>query len=104
MNNILKPFVSVAYIMGVLCIPVSCSQPQKTENLTPVYTYKVVNTYPHDPQAFTQGLVFDNGFLYEGTGLYGKSSLRKTVSRIGSQVPVPEPIFSKSSSLVYALQ
>lgn len=34
----------------------------------PVYTYEVVNTYPHDPKAFTQGLVFHNGFLYEGTG------------------------------------
>jgi glutamine cyclotransferase len=36
-----------------------------------------MNTYPHDPDAFTQGLVFKNGFLYEGTGLNGKSSLRK---------------------------
>jgi glutamine cyclotransferase len=34
----------------------------------PVYTYEIVNTYPHDPKAFTQGLVFHNGFLYEGTG------------------------------------
>ena len=33
------------------------------------YTYKVVNTYPHDRDAFTQGLVFENGVLYEGTGL-----------------------------------
>ncbi|MGA1870110.1 MAG: glutaminyl-peptide cyclotransferase [bacterium] len=43
----------------------------------PEYTYVVITTYPHDPTAFTQGLVFDNGFLYEGTGLYGSSSLRK---------------------------
>ena len=41
------------------------------------YTYRVVNVYPHDPSAFTQGLVFDDGFLYESTGLYGKSRLRK---------------------------
>jgi glutamine cyclotransferase len=41
------------------------------------YTYTVVATFPHDPQAFTQGLVFDNGLLYEGTGLNGRSSLRR---------------------------
>lgn len=40
------------------------------------YTYHVVNEYPHDDEAFTQGLVFDNGFIYEGTGLYGKSTVR----------------------------
>ncbi len=43
----------------------------------PVYPVTIINTYPHDPDAFTQGLVFKDGFLYEGTGLYGKSSLRK---------------------------
>ncbi|MDQ3249699.1 MAG: glutaminyl-peptide cyclotransferase, partial [Chloroflexota bacterium] len=43
----------------------------------PVYTYKVINTYPHDPTAWTQGLLFDNGALYEGTGLLGQSVLRK---------------------------
>ena len=40
------------------------------------YTYSIVNVYPHDRTAFTQGLVFENGFLYESTGLYGNSSLR----------------------------
>jgi glutamine cyclotransferase len=42
-----------------------------------VYSYEIVNTYPHDNGAFTQGLVFEDNFIYEGTGLYGKSSLRK---------------------------
>jgi glutaminyl-peptide cyclotransferase len=40
-------------------------------------TYEVVNVYPHDPAAFTQGLIFHDGYLYESTGLYGESSLRK---------------------------
>lgn len=43
----------------------------------PTYTFHIVRTYVHDREAFTQGLVFDGGILYEGTGLYGKSSLRK---------------------------
>lgn len=44
---------------------------------TPVCGYEVVNTYPHDPTAYTQGLVYLNGTLYESTGLYGDSSLRR---------------------------
>jgi len=40
------------------------------------YAYSVVNTYPHDRNAFTQGLVYENCFLYESTGLYGESTLR----------------------------
>ncbi len=39
-------------------------------------TYRIVHTYPHDPHAFTQGLVYVDGHLYESTGLRGKSSLR----------------------------
>jgi len=55
----------------------SCSQPRSASQPVTIYTYKIVNTYAHDRNAFTQGLAFDNGFLYEGTGQYGNSSLRK---------------------------
>ena len=50
------------------------------------YSYQVVNEYPHDPGAFTQGLVFDDGYLYEGTGLYGASSLRLVALETGQVV------------------
>ncbi|TFG94709.1 MAG: glutaminyl-peptide cyclotransferase, partial [Calditrichales bacterium] len=43
----------------------------------PVYTYFIINKIPHDYQAFTQGLVFDGGFLYESTGRHKQSSLRR---------------------------
>jgi len=43
----------------------------------PVYGYRIIHAYPHDPGAFTQGLIFSDGVLYEGTGLQGRSSLRK---------------------------
>lgn len=49
----------------------------------PIYTYQVVQTYPHDPNAFTQGLSYQDGFLYEGTGLKGRSSLRKVYLESG---------------------
>lgn len=44
---------------------------------TPVYGYEVVQVFPHDRQAFTQGLVYHEGFLYEGTGRNGQSTIRK---------------------------
>jgi glutamine cyclotransferase len=50
---------------------------EKSVNQTPTYGYRIINRYPHDPKAFTQGLVFVDGFLWEGTGLRGRSSLRK---------------------------
>jgi len=48
-----------------------------------LYGYKIVNVYPHDPSAFTQGLIYEGGYLYEGTGLYGKSTLRKVELKTG---------------------
>jgi glutamine cyclotransferase len=49
----------------------------------PVSTVRIVNTFPHDPQAFTQGLVALNGELYEGTGRNGQSSLRRVALDTG---------------------
>jgi glutamine cyclotransferase len=49
----------------------------------PMYTYQVVRSYPHDPGAFTQGLEYVNGNLYEGTGLKGRSSIRKVKLETG---------------------
>ncbi len=48
-----------------------------------LYTYEIINEYPHDMEAFTQGLEFYQGFLYEGTGQKGKSSLRRTKLETG---------------------
>jgi glutaminyl-peptide cyclotransferase len=50
---------------------------------TAVYGYEVVRVYPHDPGAFTQGLIFVDGVLYESTGLNGKSSLRRVKLETG---------------------
>ena len=47
------------------------------QGTTPVDTYRVVKSYPHDSAAFTQGLIYRDGFLYESTGQQGRSSLRK---------------------------
>lgn len=48
-----------------------------------LFSYVLVGTFPHDPEAFTQGLAWDNGNVYEGTGLYGQSSLRRVDLQTG---------------------
>ncbi|HEX5419121.1 MAG TPA: glutaminyl-peptide cyclotransferase, partial [Gammaproteobacteria bacterium] len=57
------------------------------------WTVHVVAAYPHDPMAFTQGLVIDHGQLYEGTGLNGMSSIRRVALETG-KVEKIEPISS----------
>lgn len=60
--------------------------------------YRVVASYPHDPDAFTQGLVFIDGVLVEGTGLNGRSSLRRVelaTGRVLQQVDLPAQWFGE---------
>jgi glutamine cyclotransferase len=71
---------------------------QEAASGLPVYGYKIVNIYPHDPTAFTQGLIYESGFLYEGTGLYGKSTLRKVELKTGKVLkllPLPPGYFGE---------
>jgi glutamine cyclotransferase len=49
----------------------------------PTFGYQVVRSYPHDRNAFTQGLIFRDGVLYEGTGLNGRSGIRKVKLETG---------------------
>lgn len=55
----------------------------KPRNEIPTYTYKVIQERKHDAKAFTQGLIFHDGFLFESTGLNGKSSIRKVDPETG---------------------
>jgi len=68
-------------------IPSEPSQPPASRPpLNGRYTYEVVNAYPHDPDAFTQGLVYRDGVLYEGTGKEGSSSLRRVRLETGEVI------------------
>jgi len=65
---------------------------------TPVFTYQVVHTFPHDRTAFTQGLEFRDGFLYEGTGLNGHSTLRREKLETGQvleRIDIPGEYFGE---------
>ena len=69
-----------------------CAAPLESQRraaaVAPVQRYKVVGSYPHDPRAFTQGLVYNDGVLYEGTGLNGQSSIRKVRLETGEVLQV----------------
>lgn len=56
---------------------VQTSSPAVQQRQVPTYSFEVVNVFPHDPGAFTQGLLFHNGVLFESTGQYGSSTVRK---------------------------
>ena len=71
-------------------------------NAPPVFTCRTIHTYPHDPYAFTQGLVFEDGFFLEGTGLNGQSSLRKVIpetGRVVQRIPLPERYFGEGVTI-----
>jgi glutamine cyclotransferase len=81
---------------------VTNSTKPSTPDPVPVATYRIVNTYPHDPSAFTQGLFFVDGFLYEGTGLRGHSSLRKVDLKTGNILRVrqlPAQLFGEGITI-----
>jgi len=70
---------------------------------TPQYGYRVVHVYPHDRRAFTQGLEFRAGFLYEGTGLEGRSMLRKVKLETGQvlqQVDLDPQFFGEGITVI----
>ena len=74
--------VLLIFFPVVYFVPLTCNAGAAT-GVVSDFSYRLVRTYPHDPEAFTQGLVIDNGVLFEGTGLNGKSSLRKVEIETG---------------------
>lgn len=76
----LKSHLTALFLLSLLPTSVladTVTGNQQPESNIKQYTYEVVNVYPHDPTAFTQGLIYQDGYLYESTGLNGRSSLRK---------------------------
>ncbi len=67
------------------------------------YTYSVAHIYPHDQNAFTEGFVYSDGYLYESTGIYGRSSLTKSSIATGSvlqEVHLPDTYFGEGIAVV----
>lgn len=79
------------------------SSPKTTSSVVPTYGYEVVNTYKHDSKAFTQGLVFHDGFLYESTGQYEESTLRKVELESGKvlqKYDLPPDVFGEGMTIL----
>lgn len=98
--------LTVSFVFG--CSATPPATPKTNVNAAkpaalPVYGYEVVKTYPHDGQAFTQGLFFHNGFLYESTGQEGKSSVRKVEIETGKVLQkwdLPRDEFGEGATLI----
>lgn len=68
-----------------------------------VYTYEILGTYPHDPKAYTQGLEFNEGVLYESTGKKGASTLRKVNYQTGEilqKVDLDKTVFGEGITIL----
>jgi glutamine cyclotransferase len=92
-------------ISGILAIDaLNNSRPMGNANTnTAIYTYEVIQVYSHDTKAFTQGLIYADGFLIESTGLYGQSSLRRidlSTGDIIQQVDLPYQYFGEGITAV----
>jgi glutamine cyclotransferase len=76
--------ILIATVVLVISFSILVLLNSRPVNTAPLrYTYDVVAVYPHDKNAFTQGLVIENGVLYESTGLYGNSTLRRVELETG---------------------
>ena len=95
MNRLFRIFILGLFaLLGAAFVFYCSNLPESpvpsNSDVIPAYTYNIVHTYPHDRNAFTQGLVFEDGVLYEGTGLLGHSTLRRVELETGEILQVHE--------------
>lgn len=91
-----------AGLMLLLIVPVMAQQPPAPAPVTPLIP-EIMNTIPHDDEAFTQGLLLFDGDLYESTGLRGESTLRRVSTLDGEvlqSIDVPEEFFAEGLEIV----
>ena len=70
-----KAFINKSWVLPMALVSALLSFESLADDLRR-YSFRIVNIYPHDRAAFTQGLTFDDGYLYESTGLYGRSGIK----------------------------
>src|SRR5665648_395260 len=95
--------VAVFVAGGVLVVILNLWQTPIDSASPTLYTYQIIKTHPHDTTAFTEGLVFNDGVLYESTGDYGSSSLRQVNLENGvvqHEVSLPNQYFSEGLTVV----
>jgi glutaminyl-peptide cyclotransferase len=90
-------------LLALVVLPADSASPEVTSRLAGDLRVEVLETYPHDTGAFTQGLEFHEGQLYEGTGRHGLSDLRVVAYETGevlAQEPLPETAFGEGITVV----
>jgi glutamine cyclotransferase len=94
----------VVFVLGLGALAYSQARRTAPPAAVPAqYGYRVIHTYPHDPAAFTQGLEYRENSLYEGTGQYGRSSLRKVELETGKvlqQIPIEQKYFGEGITVM----
>jgi glutaminyl-peptide cyclotransferase len=86
----------MAVKIGFGAFTIACAMASRAA--TPIYDVEVVHTYPHDPSAFTEGLFYLNGYLYESTGLAEHSTIRKVRLETGAvvrKIDIPTQYFGE---------
>ncbi len=95
MGKIFRVLMAVAEFGAAI---VACGCNAASQGPVPEYGYKVVHAYPHDRAAFTEGLFYLDGFLYESTGLEGRSGVRKVKVETGEviqEAKLPDEYFGE---------
>lgn len=95
--------VAVLVLSASILVFLNNNKPSANPSAVTHYTYTIVNTYPHDTNAFTEGLIYSDGFLYESTGLDGDSSLRRedlTTGNVLQKVMLPYQDFGEGIAIV----
>ena len=103
-GHFLAALVTVVLLLAILSEAISETN-SSSSGAVPIYGYKIVRSYPHDATAFTEGLVYENGTLYEGTGLYkdsGPSTLRQVdlqTGKVQKQIFLADDLFGEGVTI-----
>ena len=92
-----------AFILSILLSVTAIGLAGSSSSPT-VYSFRVVNTYPHDPNAFCQGLDFDGTTLFESTGQYGQSTVRRVnleTGKVEKQLHLDKRLFGEGLTLIH---
>ena len=95
--------VVILVVSASILVYVNNNKPQANPSAVVHYTYSIVSTFPHDTNAFTEGLTYADNFLYESTGINGNSSLRRvnlTTGTVEQKATLPDQYFGEGITIV----
>ena len=96
-------------LIGILCFAIACKNDDSKGPVTPLpdapksMSYSIITSYPHDTSSYTQGLLIYKGEMYEGTGNYTFSKLKKVDIKTGKalqQISLPDEYFGEGITIL----